>query len=287
VDVVDTFVAGRPVIATCRTPAEALLSVRRLGQQVRTRADGTHEFQFLLVPSTRESEGQRGSVRPRTAKLGRHINEEALLEPGKYLIWAGREQAWWGPARNGYTNDLAEAGRYSRAEAIDICRKALPGQWKSGPSVPGASGAPVRPGRAAQGRRSLKGARADTAAFGTPSPGASPGRSTNYPRRDGENEERCYRVAVTAIASALVIAYGGGSPNVPFAECDMQKMRLPDLVGRGLDQLHRDQEFVVDCMAAKGWHLAPWCQQGIFPSCYVDRFAEMRDWIKTAFMKNQ
>jgi hypothetical protein len=94
-------------------------------------------------------------------------------------------------------------------------------------------------------------------------------------------------VAVTAIVSALVIAYGDASPNVPFAECDMQKMGLPELAGRGPEQLHRDQEFVIDCMAAKGWRLAPWCQFGIFPYCYVDRFAEIRDWIKTAFMKSQ
>ena len=37
-----------------------------------------------------------------------------------YVVWSFEHEAWWGPARWGYTLDLAEAGRYTRAEAEDI-----------------------------------------------------------------------------------------------------------------------------------------------------------------------
>ena len=39
-------------------------------------------------------------------------------------------------AATGITRDLMQAGRYSRAEALDICRNALPGQWKPGKPFP-------------------------------------------------------------------------------------------------------------------------------------------------------
>jgi hypothetical protein len=55
----------------------------------------------------------------------------------RYLVWSGREhQAWWGPGRCGHTNDLSQAGKYTRAEALEICRNALPGQWKPGAPFP-------------------------------------------------------------------------------------------------------------------------------------------------------
>lgn len=44
-----------------------------------------------------------------------------------YLIWSNEHRAWWAPRRNGYTGDYFAAGRYSRAEAIEICKRALPG----------------------------------------------------------------------------------------------------------------------------------------------------------------
>jgi hypothetical protein len=47
------------------------------------------------------------------------------MEP--YLIWSHKHGAWWGPARCGYVRPLAQAGRYTRAEALDICTRALPG----------------------------------------------------------------------------------------------------------------------------------------------------------------
>lgn len=42
----------------------------------------------------------------------------------RFLIWSIEHTAWWRPGRCGYTIHLAEAGRYSRAEAADIVKDA-------------------------------------------------------------------------------------------------------------------------------------------------------------------
>jgi hypothetical protein len=42
-----------------------------------------------------------------------------------YLIWSNEHRAWWGPGHHGYVRELSRAGRYSRPNALDICRKAL------------------------------------------------------------------------------------------------------------------------------------------------------------------
>lgn len=44
-----------------------------------------------------------------------------------YLIWSNEHQAWWGPGRCGYVRGLTQAGRYTRAEALKICKNAVPG----------------------------------------------------------------------------------------------------------------------------------------------------------------
>lgn len=44
-----------------------------------------------------------------------------------YLIWSHEHGAWWGPHRCGYVPRVSEAGRYSHAEALDICARAIPG----------------------------------------------------------------------------------------------------------------------------------------------------------------
>ena len=44
---------------------------------------------------------------------------------GNYLIWSNEHRAWWGPGRHGYVQGIDGAGRYSRAEAIEICTHAL------------------------------------------------------------------------------------------------------------------------------------------------------------------
>jgi hypothetical protein len=58
---------------------------------------------------------------------------------GAYLIWSAEHEGWWGPAGLGYVRDVGEAGRFSREDALEICRNALPGQWSPGlgfPEVP-------------------------------------------------------------------------------------------------------------------------------------------------------
>ena len=38
-----------------------------------------------------------------------------------YLIWSNEHDAWWRPESCGYTTFIESAGRYSKAEAEDIC----------------------------------------------------------------------------------------------------------------------------------------------------------------------
>lgn len=38
----------------------------------------------------------------------------------EFLIWSEEHGAWWRPARAGYTQSMAKAGRYSRREADAI-----------------------------------------------------------------------------------------------------------------------------------------------------------------------
>ena len=45
----------------------------------------------------------------------------------QYLIWSHEHSAWWGPDRCGYVRRISHAGRYSHAEALDICIEAMPG----------------------------------------------------------------------------------------------------------------------------------------------------------------
>lgn len=41
-----------------------------------------------------------------------------------YVIWSFEHCAWWGPGRWGYTDKLADAGRYTQTEAEAICAQA-------------------------------------------------------------------------------------------------------------------------------------------------------------------
>lgn len=43
-----------------------------------------------------------------------------------YLIWSNEHGGWWGPGRRGYSTGIIGAGEYTRDEAIEICRDALP-----------------------------------------------------------------------------------------------------------------------------------------------------------------
>lgn len=50
-----------------------------------------------------------------------------------YLVWSNEHRAWWGPFGWGYVKDVELAGRYTRAEALEICTSALDGRNKSEP----------------------------------------------------------------------------------------------------------------------------------------------------------
>lgn len=43
-----------------------------------------------------------------------------------YLVWSNEHGGWWKAGGWGYDAGLNEAGRFSRDEAIRICRQALP-----------------------------------------------------------------------------------------------------------------------------------------------------------------
>jgi len=43
-----------------------------------------------------------------------------------YLIWSNEHRGWWKPGGYGYASGLAYAGRYSRDNALRICRDAIP-----------------------------------------------------------------------------------------------------------------------------------------------------------------
>lgn len=44
-----------------------------------------------------------------------------------YLIWSHEHTGWWRPDRMGYTKNFGQAGQYTREQAIEVCRRAVPG----------------------------------------------------------------------------------------------------------------------------------------------------------------
>ena len=53
-----------------------------------------------------------------------------------YLIWSHEHGAWWGPHSRGYTYNIAQAGRYTREEAMAICADARVGHTEPYPEIP-------------------------------------------------------------------------------------------------------------------------------------------------------
>lgn len=52
-----------------------------------------------------------------------------------YVVWSNEHRCWWGPEHCGYRDKLADAGRYSRDEALKICRNARGGrEFRDNPS---------------------------------------------------------------------------------------------------------------------------------------------------------
>lgn len=52
-----------------------------------------------------------------------NIDREAAAGP-KYLVWSNEHTAWWRENSQGYTYEITYAGRYSREEAMRICKGA-------------------------------------------------------------------------------------------------------------------------------------------------------------------
>ena len=58
---------------------------------------------------------------PKQGEIGRECTKTVITS---YLVWSNEHNCWWRPGAQGYTNHIADAGRYSRDEAIKICRGA-------------------------------------------------------------------------------------------------------------------------------------------------------------------
>ena len=43
----------------------------------------------------------------------------------QYLVWSNEHRRWWAPGHVGYVQRVGEAGRYTRDQALAICRNAL------------------------------------------------------------------------------------------------------------------------------------------------------------------
>jgi len=43
-----------------------------------------------------------------------------------YLVWSNEHRAWWQAGGYGYSFGLNQAGRFTRDQALAICRKAIP-----------------------------------------------------------------------------------------------------------------------------------------------------------------
>jgi hypothetical protein len=43
-----------------------------------------------------------------------------------YLVWSNEHRVWWGIGQWGFVQDLDEAHRYSRDEAVEVCLGTMP-----------------------------------------------------------------------------------------------------------------------------------------------------------------
>ena len=64
-----------------------------------------------------------------TTPRERHEASEATIvvtDAPKWLLWSTLHLAWWAPKREGYAVKVAEAGRYTADEAVDVIQNSLP-----------------------------------------------------------------------------------------------------------------------------------------------------------------
>lgn len=64
--------------------------------------------------------------------LARHVFSAPRPPEEQYLVWSNQHRMWWRADSAGYTRSTREAGRYSRSEALDICRWSRDG-WRELP----------------------------------------------------------------------------------------------------------------------------------------------------------
>jgi hypothetical protein len=67
--------------------------------------------------------------------LARHVFGAPRPPEEQYLVWSNEHKGWWRADSAGYTSSSKEAGRYSRGEAIEICRWGKSG-WRKHDDVP-------------------------------------------------------------------------------------------------------------------------------------------------------
>jgi hypothetical protein len=49
-----------------------------------------------------------------------------MSTPTLYYVWSAEHRAWWRAGHAGYATGLSDAGKYTRNEALEICRQAIP-----------------------------------------------------------------------------------------------------------------------------------------------------------------
>jgi hypothetical protein len=59
------------------------------------------------------------------AKFLKRRDGTPAVETDEYLIWSNEHRGWWRPDSRGYSPGLREAGRYTREQAMRICREAV------------------------------------------------------------------------------------------------------------------------------------------------------------------
>lgn len=119
--------------AKWRDDAIAIDRVLLAIEQNVTKAD--HDFRVTELLEANNQEVERRRAAERTAE---RVLSQLVAEPSAYLVWSNEHRAWWRPKSAGYTVFLDTAGRYSREEAVRICRNAR-GGWRPGeppPEVP-------------------------------------------------------------------------------------------------------------------------------------------------------
>lgn len=125
------FEGGKPLDYYCVLVRDRILYLmqRLWAQEVKYQARVTE----LLAANNVEVERRRAAE-----AMCQHILSKLKEPPSAYLIWSNEHRLWWRPQSAGYTASLETAGRYSREEAVKICRNAR-GGWKPGeppPEVP-------------------------------------------------------------------------------------------------------------------------------------------------------